>query len=101
MDGLEDFSLTDRRGQWRGKRPHYNTETGEMVNYCDKAGAMLLKLRIEAYWRERGEIVTVYLRDAGFFPSMRSARVDVRSDMIGGMPRKAPAALPSQESEAA
>jgi len=68
-----------------------------IVNYCDKSGALLLKRRIEEYWRERGADVHVTLHGAGFISAMRFARTDVRSDMVDGFPP----ALPSQQSEAA
>jgi len=54
--------------------------------FCTKEGAAALKGRIEAYWRERGYEVVVKLVDAGFAAAMRSARIDVRSDMVNGLP---------------
>jgi len=56
---------------------------------CTPDGARRLKERIEAYWRERGYDVNIDLVDAGFMPAMRSARTDVRSNMVNGMPRPA------------
>ena len=61
-------------------------------DYCTPEGARRLKQRIEAYWSERGYSVSVDLVDAGFMPAMRSARTDVRSDMVNGMPRRTVAA---------
>jgi hypothetical protein len=58
------------------------------VDWFSREGAHALKLRIEEYWRERGYEVTVVLRDAGFHPAMRSARFDVRSDLVNGLPRR-------------
>ena len=55
-------------------------------DYCTEEGARKLKRRIEAYWAERGHDVTVTLVEGGFLPSMRSKRVDVRSDLKGGLP---------------
>lgn len=57
-------------------------------DWCSTEGASRLKSKIEAYWRERGYDVDVKLVDAGFLPAMRSARTDVRSDMVNGMPRR-------------
>ena len=37
---------------------------------------------------ERGYEVDVDLVDAGFVPAMRSARTDLRSNMVNGMPRR-------------
>lgn len=55
---------------------------------CSRDGAKRLAARIEAYWAERGYAVQTQLRDAGFVASMRSARSDVRSDLVNGMPTK-------------
>ena len=44
--------------------------------------------QIEEYWRDRGYTVDVKLVDAGFVAAMRSARTDVRSDMVNGFPTK-------------
>lgn len=55
---------------------------------CNKDGARRLKERIEEYWRERGRKVEVKIVEAGFVPTMRSAREDVRSDMKNGFPPK-------------
>jgi hypothetical protein len=57
-------------------------------DFCNADGARRLKQRIEEYWRERGFDVEVKLVDAGFMPAMRSARTDVRSDMLNGMPKR-------------
>jgi len=61
-------------------------------DWCTPEGARRLKSRIEAYWAERGYDVTVDLVDAGFMPAMRSARTDVRSNMVNGLPGKRAAA---------
>ena len=58
-------------------------------DFCSKEGALALKEKIEAYWRERGRDVTLSLHNVGFHPAIRAARFDVRSDMINGMPRAA------------
>lgn len=55
-------------------------------DFCTEDGARRLKLKIEEYWKDRGYDVNVDLVDAGFIPAMRSARTDVRSNMINGMP---------------
>lgn len=57
-------------------------------DWCTAEGADRLKKRILEYWQERGYAVDVRLVDAGFMPAMRSARCDVRSDMVNGMPRR-------------
>ncbi len=64
-------------------------------DYCTMDGARRLKQRIEEYWRERGYEVNVDLVDAGFMPAMRSARTDVRSNLVNGLPK--PAANNNQE----
>ena len=57
-------------------------------DFCNVDGARRLKQRIEEYWRERGYTVDVKLIEAGFVAAMRSARTDVRSDMVNGMPTR-------------
>lgn len=57
-------------------------------DFCNVDGARRLKQRIEEYWRERGFTVDVKLIEAGFVAAMRSARTDVRSDMVNGFPTK-------------
>ena len=60
-------------------------------DFCNPEGARRLKQRIEEYWRERGYNVEIKLVEAGFVAAMRSARTDVRRDMVNGFPsRKAP-----------
>jgi hypothetical protein len=58
------------------------------ADFCTPDGARRLKAKIEEYWKERGYNVDVKLVEAGFVPAMRSARTDVRSDMVNGMPRR-------------
>ena len=58
------------------------------ADFCNTDGARRLKMKIEDYWRDRGYEVDIKLIDAGFMAAMRSARTDVRSDMVNGMPRK-------------
>lgn len=58
------------------------------ADFCNTEGARRLKLKIEDYWRDRGYDVDIKLVDAGFMAAMRSARTDVRSDMVNGLPRR-------------
>lgn len=65
------------------------------TDFCSRDGAVALKAKIEAYWRDRGQNVMISLQNVGFHPAIRAARYDVRSDMVNGMPRggaKKPAA---------
>jgi hypothetical protein len=55
-------------------------------DFCDQEGARKLKAKIEEYWANRGFDVSINLVEAGFVPAMRSARTDVRSNMVNGMP---------------
>lgn len=55
-------------------------------DYCTREGAERLKQQIEAYWAERGHDVKVNLVQGGFLASMRSARTDVRSNLVNGVP---------------
>lgn len=57
-------------------------------DWCNEEGAKRLKQKIEQYWSERGYDVNVDLVDACFIAAMRSARTDVRSNMVNGMPRR-------------
>lgn len=54
---------------------------------CTMEGALRLKQKIEEYWAARGATVNARPVEAGFVPAMRSARVDVRSDMLSGWPK--------------
>ena len=64
--------------------------------FCDTDGARRLKARIEEYWSERGFDVNINLVEAGFVPAMRSARTDVRSNMINGLPPRRKVERPAQ-----
>ena len=59
-------------------------------DYCTREGAERLKEQIEAYWAERGHEVRVILDQCGFSAPMRSARTDVRSTLVNGVPAKKP-----------
>lgn len=60
-----------------------------MADWTNSAGAAVLKTKIETYWRERGYEVQVMLVDGPFSAALRATRVDVRSEMINGLPRAA------------
>ncbi len=79
-------------GRWKDTGMNFQSERERALesqaDYTDAAGAATLKARIEAYWRERGFEVQVMLVDAPFAAALRAARVDVRSEMINGMPRR-------------
>jgi hypothetical protein len=60
---------------------------GEPPDFCSQNGALALKAKLEAYWRERGHDVMISLQNVGFHPAIRAARYDVRSDMVNGLPR--------------
>lgn len=55
-------------------------------DFCTREGAERLKSQIEAYWAARGHKVKVNLVYGGFLASMRSARTDIRSNLINGIP---------------
>jgi len=59
-----------------------------MSDHCTDAGAARLAQRIKEYWRKKGFEIDVDMRPEGFVSTMRSARTDVRSDMVNGMPRR-------------
>lgn len=80
--GLQmDHSEGDFEG-WASNASHH-----EPGDFCSRDGAVALKEKIEAYWRDRGHNVMIALHNVGFHPAIRAARFDVRSDMINGMPR--------------
>lgn len=58
------------------------------TDFCNVDGARRIKQRIEEYWKDKGYNVDVKLVEAPFVAAMRSARTDVRSDMVNGFPRK-------------
>jgi len=62
-------------------------------DFCDAEGAKRLGAKIRAYWAARGRVVRIVYEDQGFIPKMRSARVDVRSNMVDGWPPKATSIL--------
>lgn len=78
-------------GDWE----RYAPESHE-TDYCSHDGALALKAKIEAYWRERGQAVMIALHNVGFHPAIRAARYDVRSDMVNGMPQRFRAARKTQ-----
>ena len=59
-----------------------------MNEYCTNDGADRLARKIQDYWRKQGFDVSVETIKEGFVSTMRSARTDVRSDMVNGMPRR-------------
>lgn len=59
----------------------------DTADYTSREGAQRLSEMIESYWRDKGFIVTVAHHNAGFHAATRSARFDVRSDMLNGWPR--------------
>ena len=58
-----------------------------MSDFCTNEGANYLAERIREFWRKRGYEVDIEARREGFISTMRSARTDLRSDMVNGMPR--------------
>ncbi len=59
-----------------------------MNEMCDRDGAGRLAAKIQDFWNKRGFDVVVEMKDEGFVSTMRSARTDVRSNMVNGMPTK-------------
>lgn len=59
------------------------------MELCDEAGAACVARMLEDYWEERGYGVTVRFLEAGFDVAMRTRRIDVRSDLVNGLPRGA------------
>lgn len=63
-----------------------------MSDLCTTEGAQHLARRIQDFWRKRGFEVDIEAHHEGFVSTMRSARTDLRSDMVNGMPRRIMAA---------
>ncbi|WP_022699374.1 phosphoglycolate phosphatase [Euryhalocaulis caribicus] len=63
-----------------------------MKDHCDRDGAAALMERIRDYWAARGRTARLYMSEQAFDPAMRSRRVDIRSDMVNGMPQRQGAA---------
>lgn len=59
-----------------------------MSDFCTHEGAHYLAERIKEFWRKRGYEVELEAHREGFVSTMRSARTDLRSNMINGMPRR-------------
>ena len=59
-----------------------------MNDHCNADGASRIAARIRDYWRKKGFDVEIETRAEGFVSTMRSARTDIRSDMVNGMPRR-------------
>jgi hypothetical protein len=56
------------------------------LEWCDRDGAEALKRKIAAQWP--GYVIKFEAQRAGFTPEMRASRVDVRSNMVNGLPRE-------------
>ncbi|MEQ1617903.1 MAG: hypothetical protein ABL883_06120 [Terricaulis sp.] len=67
----------------------FQSPVGEGADWTCATGAAAIKTKIEAYWRDRGYEVQVMLVDGPFSPALRASRVDVRSELINGLPRAA------------
>jgi hypothetical protein len=80
---LQISSADNEFGAWSA----FGAASGEGADHCSRGGALELKQKIEAYWRERGQEVMIVLHNVGFHPAIRAARFDVRSDMVNGLPR--------------
>lgn len=86
---VEGAPAADRRaGAGAPSQPQHREPQRAFLEYCGLDGPIVLKAKIEAYWRERGHIVTVSLHDAGFAYAIRTTRVDIRSDLVNGLPAK-------------
>ena len=57
------------------------------TDFCGVDGADRLKKMIESHWRGLGHEVRVYCQQGEHHSQMRITRMDVRSNMINGMPR--------------
>lgn len=99
MTKMKPFALQSARTEsgFEDWNPGFAQERGEGPDYCGREGALELKKKIEAYWADRGQDVTVLLHNVGFHPAIRAARFDIRSDLVNGMPRTRKAAAKVQD----
>ncbi len=67
--------------------PLFSAAVGNLLDYCTRDGADVLRRKIEAYWKARGCEVMVTLHNVGFHPAIRAARYEIRSDLVNGLPR--------------
>ena len=58
-----------------------------MADYCNQDGATRLRNTIVEFWKKKGFEVDIELVNEGFVSTMRSARTDLRSNMVNGMPQ--------------
>ena len=84
---MKPFGLQKEHSESEFEAWHMDASSREPGDFCSRDGALALKEKIEAYWRERGHNVMIALHNVGFHPAIRAARYDVRSDMVNGMPR--------------
>lgn len=61
-------------------------EGGDPDDAMSRAGAERLAMTIKRYWRERGYEVAVSVESAGWMKEIRAERVDVRSELVNGLP---------------
>ena len=57
-----------------------------MIDLADREGAIRLRDYLKAYCRERGYEIDAEVIPMGFTPAMRSARWDVRTNLVNGRP---------------
>lgn len=67
-------------------RAEVEGRTSQPGDACTRSGAQRIATALRAYWTERNRDVTVTIYEAAFNPVMRTARYDVRSDMVDGLP---------------
>ena len=58
------------------------------AEWCSDPAASELRNKIEAYWRKRGFAIQTEAVDAEYVDTCRTARVDIRSNLINGLPPK-------------
>ncbi len=63
------------------------TYPGKQGDNCSRDGAQRLAQKIKDYWKAQGVDVITRFDHMDFKPTMRSATVHVRSDMVNGWPR--------------
>ena len=79
-----DVARENALKRWEG-RAHEVIDPNDL---CGEPGAKRLASALNAYWRERGFEANARVVPVGFSPVMRSARWDIRSDTINGIPTR-------------
>lgn len=60
-----------------------------MIDYCTAEGARILKGRIARFWADKDKRVSIHGVVGSYSSCGYTTRMDLRSDMVNGLPREA------------